>query len=401
MSLTITRSARPLAPAASTAAAAAHHAQFHTLRALALRGACWAVADAVLAVLLVVVRGDTFRHSIAYSESIGLSCWLLVDGGHIALTRLLARVRGIEIGDEPLLPWLDRGWMGWGWMLLALAIGCPLGYLIGARLGDLFIGAPAPMLSDVRGKDAAMSAAITVTMALVGVYFFYSRVRLAALRIEAEAARRIAAENELRLLQAQLEPHMLFNTLANLRALITLDPPQAQRMLDRLIAFLRATLGASRATTHTLAAEFNRIEDYLALMAVRMGARLSSVVELPAALADFVVPSLLLQPLVENAIRHGLEPKVGGGRIEVRARRAADRVLLEVSDTGVGLSPAATRRDAGIGVRLVRERLAVLYGGDATLTLEPAATGEDGTIARIDVPSAPPPAFARAAPEPA
>src|SRR5690606_22156517 len=131
-------------------------------------------------------------------------------------------------------------------------------------------------------------------------------------RLEQEEAQRQASEARLRLLESQLEPHMLFNTLANLRALIGSDPPRAVEMLDRLNAFLRATLAASRsaagAQRHTLRDEFARLDDYLALMAVRMGPRLRVVLSLPEPLADCPVPALLLQPLVENAIRHGLEP---------------------------------------------------------------------------------------------
>src|SRR3569623_437905 len=112
---------------------------------------------------------------------------------------------------------------------------------------------------------------------------------------------------------------MLFNTLANLRALSGVDPNRAQEMLDHMIAYLRATLNASRAASHSLQAEFDRLQDYLELMAIRMGPRLRFTLDLPGALAQDTVPSLLLQPLVENAIQHGLEPKVGGGEVRVAA----------------------------------------------------------------------------------
>lgn len=131
---------------------------------------------------------------------------------------------------------------------------------------------------------------------------------------------RHAQEARLKLLETQLEPHMLFNTLANLRALIAVDAERAQQMLDPVIAYLRATLHASRAATHPLQAEFDRLRDYLKLMAIRMGPRLAYALELPPALAAAPVPVLLLQPLVENSIKHGLEPKVQGGRITVRAQ---------------------------------------------------------------------------------
>ena len=189
----------------------------------------------------------------------------------------------------------------------------------------------------------------------------------------------------MKLLESQLEPHMLFNTLANLRVLIALDPPRAQAMLDQLIAFLRATLSASRVGRHALGAEFSRLADYLALMQVRMGARLQTRLDLPDALATAPVPPLLLQPLVENAIRHGLEPAVAGGRIEIGALRDGGMLVLRVRDTGVGLA-APAGEGTRFGLQQVRERLATLYGERASLTLEAAGDAEGGTLATVRLP---------------
>ena len=183
---------------------------------------------------------------------------------------------------------------------------------------------------------------------------------------------------------------MLFNTLANLRVLIALDASRAQAMLDHLIAFLRATLNASRAGLHPLADEFARIEDYLALMAVRMGPRLVTHLDLPVSLRELPVPPLLLQPLVENSIKHGLEPKIDGGRIELRAQRDGDALVLTVRDSGVGLAATAgTQSGTHFGLEQVRQRLVALYGHRARLTLE--ARPEGGTETRITLPCAPPP----------
>jgi sensor histidine kinase YesM len=188
---------------------------------------------------------------------------------------------------------------------------------------------------------------------------------------------------------------MLFNTLANLRVLIGTDPARAQAMLDQLIAFLRATLAGSRAAQHPLRAEFARLADYLALMQVRMGARLGTRFELPEALAELPVPPLLLQPLVENCIKHALEPAVAGGRIDISAAREAGALVLRVRDTGAGLSGAATA-DTGLsgaatagtafGLAQVRERLAALYGTRASLTLTDALDAEGGALATIRLP---------------
>jgi LytS/YehU family sensor histidine kinase len=178
---------------------------------------------------------------------------------------------------------------------------------------------------------------------------------------------------------------MLFNTLANLRVLIAHDPLRAQGMLDHLIAFLRATLAASRAGSHTLSAEFARLSDYLALMQIRMGPRLKIRLDLPEPLSALQVPPLLLQPLVENAIRHGLEPKVSGGRVVVTAVRHASHLVLTVHDTGVGLD-APARHGAHFGLQQVRERLSTLYGEAGTLDLRPAQTEEGGTLAVVTLP---------------
>ena len=199
-----------------------------------------------------------------------------------------------------------------------------------------------------------------------------------------------ATEARLKLLETQLEPHMLFNTLANLRVLIGTDPARAQEMLDRMIAYLRATLSASRSTQHPLENEFDRLRDYLELMAVRMGPRLAYTLDLPDALRSVPVPPLLLQPLVENAIRHGLEPQVEGGHITVRAStRPGDsgpQLVLEVIDTGVGLPEQLPPPSPGqsFGLAQARERLATLHGNAGTLELIAENTG--GTRANVIFP---------------
>jgi sensor histidine kinase YesM len=161
-------------------------------------------------------------------------------------------------------------------------------------------------------------------------------------------------------------------------------------MLDHLIAFLRATLNASRRDTQPLADEFAQAADYLALMAVRMGPRLAVRLDLPPALGALPVPPLLLQPLVENAIKHGLEPKVEGGRIEVAARRDATRLVLTVRDTGVGPGVANAATGTSFGLEQVRGRLATLHAERATLELGPAADAEGGTLVTLTLPLPPP-----------
>jgi len=335
-----------------------------------------------IALLLTVIKGRHFGQHLVYSLAIGYSCWLCIDGGRLLAARGVARWRTARG-----LPALDatHGWPGWGWMSAIIVIGVPVAVPAGMWLADRLTGRRSPSLLDWAAPNTQTTLVISVLATLVTVGLITALEKAKSARIDAEAAQRQAAEHRLRLLEAQLEPHMLFNTLANLRALIAVDPPRAQAMLDRVIAYLRATLGASRTSMHPLAAEFARLDDYLALMAVRMGARLQVTLDLPQALRDYPVPALLLQPLAENAIKHGLEPKVAGGRLEVRARADAARLVLAVRDTGVGIG-ALPHGGNGFGCEQVRERLATLYGDAASLAIEPAADAEGGTLATIELP---------------
>jgi signal transduction histidine kinase len=294
----------------------------------------------------------------------------------------------IDLGREFFPSSLETGWPK-GWAALALVLGAILtGYLAGTWIADklcLYYG-----WYPAGARPAAQAAAeqrssilITALAGIVGSFYFYAINKSAYLQRKMVEARQHASEARLRLLETQLEPHMLFNTLANLRALIATDPQRAQVMLDHMIAYLRATLGASLAATHSLQDEFDRLRDYLELMAIRMGPRLRYTLTLPPDLAQHPVPTLLLQPLVENSIKHGLEPKVEGGRITVSARRDGQALVLEVLDTGVGL-PDKSDAAAGFGVAQVRERLANTYG--AASAIELVAVSEGGTRATARFP---------------
>jgi sensor histidine kinase YesM len=350
-----------------------------------LQRALWTASFcAAIAGLITVLRGGSFWVALIYSMSIGLSCWALIDGGRLLSARWLARIR-------PDNPELAHGWPGWPWMSAILLLGSFLGYGGGTLFAQWLTGtAPHPEHGESLGGYTVM---LLVTVGIGATLTRIQQVKgqLAHAQAQAEAERRLTAETQLKLLQSQLEPHMLFNTLANLRVLISVDPSRAQAMLDHLIAFLRATLKASRETgTHSLADEFDRLSDYLALMAVRMGPRLQTRIDLPADLREQPVPALLLQPLVENAIRHGLEPQAEGGCIDLSAHREGDQLILTVRDSGIGLPKEvadAAQAGGGFGLTQVRERLATLYGEKARLTL--AAADESGTCASLNLPMAP------------
>ncbi|MBK8322598.1 MAG: sensor histidine kinase [Betaproteobacteria bacterium] len=208
-----------------------------------------------------------------------------------------------------------------------------------------------------------------------------SKAALVAERLRAEQVERQATLANLRALQAQIEPHFLFNTLANATSLIDADPARAKHMLEAFIRFLRASLAATRRSTTTLADEFAMLHDFLEVLAVRMADRLTTRVDLPEALAAIEIPPMLLQPLVENAIRHGLEPKIEGGAVEISARLEEDRLVLQVTDTGVGFRDSGS---GGVGLENIRERLRLAYGEAGRLSIREGPAG--GTIATVTLP---------------
>ena len=308
---------------------------------------------------------------VVYSLLIGLIIWAIID-----------------LGRDRMPSSRETGWpKGWGAIALvsgAIGAGWYFGNLAGDALCRSF-GLFGPR-SPAAEPAAEMRSGILVTIlaSVAASYWFYSRGKSEYLLRKMGEAQRHADDARLKLLETQLEPHMLFNTLANLRALIPVDPERAQQMLDHMIAYLRATLDASRAATHPLGSEFERLRDYLELMAIRMGPRLRYTLDLPPELTAVRVPALLLQPLVENGIQHGLEPKVQGCRIAVRARREDARLVIEVEDTGVG-NARASAGGPGFGLAQIRERLAALHGGEASLDFHASA---EGARARITLPLA-------------
>jgi sensor histidine kinase YesM len=219
---------------------------------------------------------------------------------------------------------------------------------------------------------AAMAATSAVISAIMAAIFFTRARQANAMaelereRLRAERVEREAALANLRALQAQIEPHFLFNTLANVTSLIDREPETAKRMLDSFIRFLRASLAATRMEHTTLGDEAELIASFLQVIQVRMGARLRYAVDVAADLASFALPPMLLQPVVENAIRHGLEPKVEGGEVAFRASREGDTVRIEIADTGVGFG-STTR--GGVGLGNLRDRLKLLYGERASLAI--------------------------------
>lgn len=203
---------------------------------------------------------------------------------------------------------------------------------------------------------------------------------------EAESLKRQLAEARMATMQAQVEPHFLFNTLASIEHLIETDPPRASRMQRALIDLLRATMPSLRdggvAESRTLGQEQAVIEPYLAILKMRMEERLETAIDIPAGLLSAECPPMMLQMLVENAIKHGLEPQAQGGRLVIQASVVDGQLQLTVSDSGVGLSPT-WQASSGTGLKNIRERLTLRYGAAAQLTVEPLASGGTSVVVRL------------------
>jgi Histidine kinase/Histidine kinase-, DNA gyrase B-, and HSP90-like ATPase len=212
-----------------------------------------------------------------------------------------------------------------------------------------------------------------------------TRARAATATAAEEGLKRQLAEAQLKMMQAQVEPHFLFNTLASVDFLIETDPPRASKMQKNLIAYLRSALPQMREGSTTLGKEIGLCRSYLEILKVRMDDRLQFAINVPQGLASAQFPPMVLQSLVENAIKHGLEPKAEGGSLTLSADIANGNLRVTVADTGLGFG-AASRPGTGVGLANVRERLAALYGGGARLIVE--TNMPSGTIATIEVPYA-------------
>src|SRR5438094_8662474 len=201
-------------------------------------------------------------------------------------------------------------------------------------------------------------------------------------RAKTEQLERTVLEARMEALQAQIEPHFLFNTLASIDQLIQTDPPRASRMQQSLIRYLRSAMPQMREGRRpSLGQQVNLCSAFLEIMSVRMEGRLQPVVSIPEGLKSAVFPSMMLQTLVENAIKHGLEPRPEGGRLEIGAEIVDGQLAVHVLDNGVGFMPKA---EAGVGLANVRERLKALYDGPAELIISVPPAG--GTCATIKVP---------------
>jgi signal transduction histidine kinase len=358
--------------------------------------------------------------------------------GFVAVTVVPGLLRGrgavysiVSIVVPHLLLWCALmsaayGWIGFRINLATLRDCLPrlragrkrtfLTVMLAAALAGAVVGAAVTILARHSGSDGGAGLApqirqwfvdtfdpwVLAMIALAALVAFpelVARLRLREHRLatrtrEAEASAERQAlktvESELRLLQAQVQPHFLFNTLSNVRFLVQSGSPDALRLTDALIEYLRTSLPDLRAARVPLGQEADHAMHYLDIMRFRMADRLDARVRIPDDLRAIPIPPLLLMTLVENAIKHGLAPRVEGGRVEISARRENGAVLIEVRDTGAGLAPAGTSSagpgspSTGTGLANARARLELAYGKGARLDLAP--NEPLGTVARITIP---------------
>jgi sensor histidine kinase YesM len=313
---------------------------------------------AIAGVLTMLIPSIPFWHEFVYSQCIGLSVMAI-------------NATVVNFLQSPVIRWA------------VLSVSLPGSVALGMTLAFA-----------ITGVGSWSDKYVWVTMVL-GLFFglIGSITLLLSERIDAEVEHRKLIESDsekreveahLKMLQAQIEPHFLFNTLASVDHLIETDPSAASRMQKNLIAYLRAAIPQMRESSTTLGRETELCRAYLNILQMRMESRLRFEIAIPEELINAPVPPMMLPTLVENAIKHGLEPKPAGGEIRITAVRQEDKLKVSVVDTGMGFSD---KPGSGVGLANVRERLQALYDGKAGLTIEP--NSPQGTIATIEIPYVP------------
>jgi sensor histidine kinase YesM len=345
--------------------------------------------------------------------------WLCLPGAGAAMFLLFAQ--GISIGDTvkfveasfihsivwtpvtTLAFWLTAGWSDEGTNRVArgfvlLGVGIVISFLVSVVVAAAFrmAGVAQTSLSATRSlplfneafRMQPVSTGFFVGSAFAGLLrdaSHHARMR----RDEAIRLQSQLAEARLKVLHTQLNPHFLFNTLNAVSALMDEDTRGARRMIARLSELLRYVLDDATSPEIPLGDELKLVGRYLEIVQIRYQGSLETCIQMEPDIGGALVPSLILQPLAENAMKHGVANVGGRGRIEVEAHRAGDRLVMQVSDTGGGSSSAELLRSTearrgGLGLRHTRERLEQLYGADQQLTLQ--RRGDGGTIALIDIP---------------
>ena len=339
-----------------------------------------------------------FRVGLASVSAAGILTALFALAGHseisVTLQSALVHAAGMTALVSLTMPWLRRcvegrpALLGWGLkfaMLLPLAVvgtllACSVITLLGLRPRE-------PFWSCFR-HDLSICVLITLTLGISMGLYDAQRRRLDAVtfalrehELERERGRKMALEARLASLEARLQPHFMFNTLNAITALIQDNPDEAERTVERLAALLRFSLDATERGLVPLEHELKIVTDYVEIERTRFGERLTYSIDVDPEAAGCEVPPLAIQTLVENAIKHAIAPRPGGGRLRVEAAAHGDRVMLSVWDDGAGFSADALR--AGHGLDNLRDRLAARFGADASLEI---GRRDGGTLVTVALP---------------
>jgi sensor histidine kinase YesM len=298
---------------------------------------------------------------------------------------------GFMLGEHLVGRWLDGAAVAA--RVFYYSIVSVIGVFAGYALGSALLNWPQLMTQVFSPQGATTVLLLTVIISAILATVFFARERQAKAEAEfqRERARVEAAEKQIRVaqlqvLEAQIEPHFLYNTLANVISLIDAEPATAKHMIERLIDYLRRAAVITGGADATLGRQVDLLRAYLDLIVLRMGSRLSYRIDVPPELAALPLPPMLLQPVVENAIKHGIEPKISGGEVSVTARRHGDRLLLAVTDDGLGVRATRSAGSTGLGLANLRARLSTMHGAHATLAIEDR---QPGTRVTIDLPMVP------------
>lgn len=319
--------------------------------------------NAAVGLYLTAVTRYGLSINLVYTQFIGFAIYAAVRGSSLLL-------------DQPRPGWINA------------ALSIPLGGLVGFALATWVRGLTLAEVLQAYPDVMSITTATVLIFGVLAVWHFRDEAFMLEAQAEARAERlrrseqeALATRTELALLQAQIEPHFLFNTLSNVVSLVDTDPDAARRMLLDLTALLRVSLARTRQSEVTLGEELELLRAYLGIMATRMGSRLAWHIDAEPATLSARLPPLLVQPLVENAVRHGIEPKPEGGHLSIRCHRAGKALVIEVDNYGNAFAPGPNE---GVGLANVCARLRNCYGERAALELEPHDGG--GLLARIRLP---------------
>lgn len=324
---------------------------------------------AIAVLLTMVIKEASFWNSLLVSQCIGITLFLsFYLFGHF-----------YEL----------KGWR----IAIPMSVGAVSGVLLGIVAVGLINGKSLNTISNalVSNFDRVLvNLFLAFFFGIIILYFFVSREShyhannaLKEVHIKSLDQQKQIVETQLQLLQAQVEPHFLFNSLSNVISLIESDPSRARLMLESLTRYLRSSLSRSHEQDGSLKDELDLIENYLKIIQIRMGDRLAYEINIPESLLEQPFPIMLLQPLVENAIHHGLEPMAEGGQITIDVQQKDKVLQVQVRDNGCGFSQENL---SGFGLYNVRQRLQSLFGGAGKLVLENYRP--QGVCAIIEIPHA-------------